>query len=137
MISLDLAKKLKEAGMKWEEPKEGDWFTFRVWNPCVVHLDWMPFGLDDEVVTTFPSVVRQHCDECIWLPRLDQLLADIELEGRGYRMEHLPAGRFYKCIIVRGGDELDFKRKSFRARTPEDAAGQALLWILQQKGDRK
>ena len=120
MLSVETARKLKEAGLK-VEVKIGDSF----------------YNLDQQLIETFYSdIVMQAlyfltddaCDRIIWLPRLDQLLAEIE--------KHC----FWALIF----DECDrppyclqlssFIDEYFIADSPEQAAAQALLWILEQKG---
>jgi hypothetical protein len=60
----------------------------------------------------------------LWLPRLDQLLA--EIEGQGWKWGLLFEGQ----IDVTSGNQ----HKSFYAAdSPEEAAAQALLWIYEQR----
>ena len=94
MISLELAQKLRDAGLKWE-PALGQ---------------------------SYKDVVEGG----IWLPRLDQLQAEIEQRGWDWSMSKGLHG--YGCIVIKDYD-LSF---SDIADTPEEAVGLALLWILQE-----
>lgn len=92
MLSLELAEKLSKAGLAWEQ-KFGD----IIW-------DWHE---EDYVVIDQGKCIDPWY--AVWLPRLDQLLAEIEKRGYGYF----------------DGDSL------------EEAARQALLWILEGGKDEK
>lgn len=111
MISLSLAKKLKNAGLQGKR-EVGDIYWIEDW------LGWM-------VV----SSGNQLTDEDVWMPHLHQLLDEIEKHGyewslhsstSTYDIELYKSGNVFSCII-----KSDDK--------PEDAAGQALLWILEQE----
>jgi hypothetical protein len=146
MISLETAKKLKDAGLQWE-PKEGD---------CWCNGMWMAINYYLELVTGHLLVKKQ----AIWLPSLDQLLA--EIEGRGFDVDlmHFATNRentgqinvpSWSCEINRfiglfmqadGSDsevnvhgvwEEQRLNESFDADTPTEAAAQALLWIYEQR----
>lgn len=123
-ITLELARKLKEAGLRWE-PKRGDW--------CYLE----DAGLTEPLlVTSYKSKgwVNDE-DDIVWLPRLSQLLA--EIEKRGYRWDIGNLGGFGDneekvCIGLFGWDTRQYVKGQFYADTPEDAAGKALLWILER-----
>ena len=118
MISLEMARKLKDAGLEWE-PKINDFFKG-------------PYGIDVVFVleVNIDSVLSVNGKEFadtvyIWLPRLDQLLAEIEKCAYEWCLEQ--ARDKYRL-------SLWFDQAcvyEFRASTPEDAAAQALLWILE------
>jgi len=72
----------------------------------------------------------------IWLPRLDQLLA--EIERRGFRWDIGNLGCFGDhdvCIGLFDWEDRTYIKGQFYADTPEDAAAQALLWLLEQERD--
>jgi len=117
MISLELAKKLKNAGLRWE-PKNGDFFTTPGTN------------LIQCAITPIRNI-EYATSKVVWLPRLDQLLAEIEKRGYVYDLHFsvLSGIRCYWCVLKQ--DDCCWYAKS--ADTPEDAAGQALLWILEQE----
>lgn len=124
MLFLSTAQKLKSAGLVWE-PKEGDWYslivcgTEEIKGPNLVNT--IPFG-------TFCNVV------VVWLPSLSQLLA--EIEARGYRCD-LFCCSGVKVVEVYKGIPIDGVYDEFEvceANTAEEAAGQAVLWILEQEG---
>lgn len=113
MLSLELAKKLKEAGL-CQTLKYGDLFYHgRENDKCI-------FG-----VTVFDDSIFPP-RRTIRAPRLDQLLA--EIERRGYELQlHIP------CPSLALFSSNGFLLETFAAETPEDAAGQALLWILERE----
>lgn len=126
MISLETAKKLKEAGLKWE-PKDGD----AVYFDTVVHfltgeIRYILFGDYPTGANLYPMV---H-DLVVYAPRLDQLLAEIEARGQvcdigraGYNI------KYYYCAL----SYPDCQQIEFTAPSPGEAAAAALLWILKQE----
>jgi hypothetical protein len=131
MIKLETARKLKEAGLSWE-PKVGDLFYWESNND-----GWKidAFTIDD--IEDNLEEVKDCLENEEWLPcpRLDQLLG--EIEARGYWWElyknpmQFPTGS-YDIQISQG---IDFKYHTPLATdSPEEAAAQALLWILEQEG---
>jgi len=120
MITLELAKKLKAAGLDWE-PKGHDC--------CALNdMEWL-FGSLPEDFRRF-----SNWDKLIWLPSLSQLLAEIEARGYSWDCKCLPlrpeCDPEYRCEI--GG--FGTFRTPIWGDTPEEAAGLALLWILEQGG---
>lgn len=130
MISLDLAKQLKEAGLKWK-PNPKDDFAYKNGKVC-----WL--------YEYYPAVC-DYPDHFIWLPRLDQLLAEIKCKGYTWCITDEEVGGDFRVSLSkivwngRGGTKLVDVDDIFYADTPEDAAGQALLWIYQKgaKEDEK
>lgn len=122
MISLELAKKLKAAGLKWE-PKQGD---------CYWDVDYKKVrhtGRPGKLLW-----VSWH----IWLPSLSQLLA--EIEARDYQWNLCKntmrfKNGYYDIAIYQGGIPWAY-HTPFAVDTPAEAAGQALLWILEQEGSQ-
>lgn len=113
MISIELSKKLKVAGLKWE-PKKGDWF---------IDLDFPEntnLNREDN-----PCLSREYF---AWLPSLSDLLAEIERRGYGWLMEN----KFGYAFMVIGKGLADSNR-FIRNKSPDDGAGQALLWIMEQE----
>jgi hypothetical protein len=130
MISLELAQKLKAAGLKWE-PKKHD-FCGQKGFPCRIYSELSEIE------------IKFYMDEFYWLPSLSQLLAEIEARGyteislatinqckKGWVFELLKQGLLPSKII---GSYYYPQFPTFKANTPEEAAGQALLWILEQEG---
>lgn len=131
MLRLETAKALKEAGLKWE-PEIGD--NFKAYNGIIQ----MAIKRNADVVETnfgrFPKETMRA--DSIWLPRLDQLLADIEV--RGWTWVLYAPNDEGKCGIDIGKETLCRSNLLAMGDSPEEAAAQALLWILrQEKGDRK
>lgn len=139
-VSLELAKKLKEAGLQWE-PKEGDVFSDQYDNVDRVFAvtakdncgDFILFSNED-----WKGIGKGiHCKylkRYFWLPTLADLLE--WLEGRGYSYQlydNYPCSE--KIIRLYGrepGDLVCLVRLS--AATNEDAAAKAVLWVLEQEG---
>ena len=111
MISLELAKKLKEAGLEWK-PKKGDFYGV--------------FGTNSiELITIDRNDIVPR--NIIWLPSLDQLLAEIEKRGYGWKLEKFHAYNLRRMEIYKVNDLLG----CFGGNSPEEAAASALLWILE------
>ncbi|HBC94365.1 MAG TPA: hypothetical protein DCZ10_16065 [Pelotomaculum sp.] len=115
LISIEKAKALKDAGLRWVA-KGGD---------CYFYANGEFTG--DFIIKSDPGepVVRQM-DCQIWLPRLDQLLT--EIEKRRYRgmwsAGKCHDGKYFVCL---------YPVKLFHGDTPEDVVADALLWILRQE----
>jgi hypothetical protein len=134
MISLELAKRLKDAGLWWEWPSSGDFIYNHMANR---------YGCVDEWIYTKKEVKKYWEDGRVdFAPRLDQLLG--EIEKRGYEYEQgvsyvtggpMMPGRYkhgYWCEIWFTKD-LGINHR-ITADTPEEAVAQALLWILEREG---
>jgi hypothetical protein len=130
VISLDLARRLREAGLRWN-PASGDRFAvvspemsadvFTV-SEMVVDVHEMPdgtvIGFNGTVEWALDSV---NSDEAIWLPRETQLR---ELLGGTFRaLERTAAG--YRLHTVINGTEIVTEDAD-----PEQAYGLALLRLL-------
>lgn len=119
-ISLETARKLKEAGLKWE-PQEGD---------AYITEDTI-FGYE---IYKGEAIDK---DKCAQRPRLDQMLAEIEKLGYEWELGILTLndGRTYMIDVAL--EELikteSEEWKSFVANSPEEATAQVLLWILEQE----
>ena len=109
MISFEIAKKLKAAGLKWE-PKHGDCYAE---TNGLIDLYW-------SMTVKSPEDTRLQ----IWLPRLDQLLSEIENRGYGWDLRAIACDE-YRCDLLNS-------HYMFSAMSPEKAAADALLWILEQ-----
>lgn len=118
MITLDTARKLKDAGLVWRLER-GDMF----------HSE------DADGIYVADGDRMMDLEEDIWLPRLDQILA--EIEGRGHVWDVFPVvidGKVvitYACEVASMATMDSFK--AFGADTPEEATGMGLLWILENK----
>lgn len=107
MLSLETARKLKDVGLKWE-PQKGD----QIFNPY--------YG-EPEISTCPPPKAPNYI---IWIPRLGQLLAEIEKQG--WKWSIVPSRNRYRLILT--------TVKQFVADSPDEAAAAALIWILEQEG---
>ena len=130
MISVDLATRLRRAGLVWH-PSPGDRFAIP------------DRGLDDEVFVLSNMTIEIHelpegtiigfngttewalddleKDEALWLPREDQLRES--LGGAFQRLERVDGG--YRVVAVPNG-----RPEEFVAPTAEEAYGVALLRVL-------
>lgn len=121
MTSLELAKKLKDAGLRWD-PKVGDWWygdcgikvlsqskleKWIEWNKRRKHLVWTHKGM-------------------IWIPSLSQLLDEIKKYGYWWYVES-------DNKIIIGLEKDKTMTMVFLADTPENVAAKALLWILERE----
>jgi len=117
MVSLELAKKLKDAGLTWSVTLYD--FCYYQERLCAIL-----FAFIDKVIIS-PGF-RVNTSECVFAPRLDQLLA--EIERRNYELQlHMPCPGL--ALFDADGDLLE----TFAAETPEDAAAQALLYLLERE----
>lgn len=123
MINHKLSRELQDAGLKWE-PTKGDWFYWE--NRGKWNLDVLPArDIDTEFLDNIDVYGHVYC------PRLDQLLQ--EIEARGYEwtvVSPYKRNPVYGIAVYYHGCVADGLRKAFEAATPEEAAAQALLWIL-------
>lgn len=124
MLSLETAKKLKETGLEWE-PKECD-FYYRTWNPgCSSEYTCREILTEDELESGL-------CKGDTFAPRLDQLLAEIEkvFDWNIGSREFWPDKPKYCMGLF--GDDGQYIKGQFYGHTPEEAAAEALLWILKE-----
>ena len=122
MISLEIAKELKEAGLKWE-PQIGDMFYWHNGK------DWEIDALTSEDVNDNLDEIRDYIDEGfrIFAPSLEQLLVEIEKRGYGWKLEKFHAYNLRRMEIYKVNDLLG----CFGGNSPEEAAASALLWIYE------
>lgn len=134
MLSLETAKKLKEAGLRFSL-KHGDQLYDESGKVQEIHhistcrkFVWMENGLS----------IRE-LDKTVYIPRLDQLLA--EIEKRGYRWDIGNLGYFRDddddddddvCIGLFDKETREYVAQ-FLGAIPEEVAAQALSWILEQE----
>ena len=125
MISLEKAKELKEAGLLWE-PCFGEWVHVDGENKMIVHVCEGEFGdyKDIRCLSPFTGIAKGLRDlECVWLPSLSQLLTEIEKRGCSYQIDGKNSP----------SDNDGMSIKLFKAESPEDAAADALIWLLGQE----
>ena len=119
MISLGLAKELQAAGLK---PRH---------NECEMY--WI--AEVGEVMHVSGGYAPDWED--VWLPSLSRLLA--EVEGQGWWPDidaNSNNKKIYVCILQKWDDAgmyPVYRKCDFLGETREEAAGRALLWILQRK----
>ncbi len=146
MISLEKARALREAGLKWE-PKPLDRFYYA--GHSAPYYVWYYNTGDSKVIFKVPTTINGKWDglnedykgerdinDCIFAPRLDQLLGEIERRGRRVNSEQQKDGYFtsiFKQLEQNGSYFFEHATDIFPNR--EDAAADALLWIMGQEGD--
>lgn len=115
-ISLDTARKLKDAGLKWEPETCDTYYWPRKFNNPVqvMHRD---FDLLQK---------EQDTKGIVWAPRLSQLLAEIERRECWYSLARESGGDNYSLLLWKAHCGIEI----FYATTADEAAAQALLWIL-------
>ena len=127
MLSLELVKRLKELGLEWE-PQRGDWYYN---HHGYVSGTTTTLDLLNEVTVLIQSIARDYANRTVcFVPRLDQLLAEIEGRGYGWKLEKFHAYNLRRMQIYKINDLLG----CFEADSPEEAAAKALIWILEQEG---
>ena len=112
MISLELAKKLKEAGLEWE-PQEGDAYH--------------DSASDTIYYSQYPPLESANYIRFTWLARLDQLLAEIRELGYKWFVETDTERYFIRVVEIK-------KPNNFHvifSDSPANAAAEALLWIYE------
>jgi len=137
MLSLETAKRLKDAGLKWE-PQYGDIMTsmYDGFKDNSYVLDEY-LVIDKEFIEDYPALKPDELKEfrkwAIFLPRLDQLLD--EIEGRGYvwKLRSRADGKYFVALFGKNDENYLVQRYWAEADSPEEAAAAALIWILEQE----
>ena len=139
MIAIDLAQRLKRAGLEWW-PVERDFFAIpdhqlegQVF--VVGQLPALVQMFSGQPTITFHGSIEWAMDyilltEAVWLPSETQLreqLARAIGDAAPLRLERRPGG--YRCQIAYAGHALEFD-----APGAEDAYAQALLAVLEARG---
>ena len=122
MIGLEKARALKEAGLVWE-PKKHDLST-------LLDAPWLDGPVSLRSVTAESAKEWANDERIVFMPRLGQLLAGFKARGCGYSLDYVP-GKGERISIWQDEDCEDVKH--FAADTPEDAAADALLYLLGQE----
>ena len=122
MISLEMAKKLKEAGLGWE-PQKGD---------LVYHSEAEEsFNITAGDMEDFVQATRIDKEYAysiaIFLPRLDQLLAKIEELGYKWFTETDTERYFIRIVEIKKPNNCH----GIFSDSPANAAAEALLWIYE------
>lgn len=121
-VSLELAKKLKEAGLQ-HQITYGDWY-----------LAWLP---TEEIYLQKPVLYDYTAcgpyEEDIWLPTLADLLEWLEGQGWRYKLSLHYNNKY--CIQLCASNILSYWMwgDGFYADICEDAAAKAVLWVLEQE----
>ena len=152
MISLELAGNLQKAGLVWE-PKLLDFYIINESgisgvNPgavCVIKTQNDIRDLKELHHMWYPRAIKT-----VWLPRLSQILAEIEARGYAWALravidESEPGNPMlvgYWACVWRAGEQqhlsearfcVDNKYGLLERSGREEAAAKALLWILEDK----
>jgi hypothetical protein len=125
MINIDLAKKLRDLGLEWQ-PKWGDYFQM-----IVLEKSLTTCLIDEFSVNSIRKETSKFRNEKrLWLPRLDQLLE--ELEKRGY-LPKLEKG--VDGILIGNGIyyEVSIFGKNRIGKSWEEAAAKVLVMVLEEE----
>lgn len=110
MISLDKAKQLKELGLKWS-PKNGDEYWYN----------------NEPLVFCYECTSIDVTENSIWLPRLDQLIIELESNIRDLWSICQIEKDKYLFIILDEEDGIKFLSDSL-----ENSVADALIYILEE-----
>ena len=123
MISLEKARALKEAGLVWE-PKQGDWYYCLEFDqPELQAIDAAyAFGFEPD-------------DDDVFAPRLDQELGEIQSRFKINQWWEMADDWFsiYELRNIDGAEGSVLIKSIHDSDTPEDAAADALLWLIGQQ----
>jgi hypothetical protein len=130
-VSLEMAKKLKEAGLQ-HQIVYGDWY-----------LAWLP---TEETYLQKPVLYDYTAygpyEEDIWLPTLSDLLEWLEERGYYWSMHRIVWGdgtnKYLTTVYemdVQTGHLEEVQR--FVSNTPEDTVAKAVLLLLEQERESK
>lgn len=119
MISLELAKQSKDAGLKWE-PKFGDIYYDTEEN-------------DKAVITRVGNGIV--FGNPIWLPSLSDILTEMEKRGYIVDLEHIVASSTHYVCQLWEQLKSSAWNPTFNSvgNTREEATGKALLWVLEKE----
>jgi hypothetical protein len=163
IISLELAKQLKEAGIEWE-PKVGDMINYDVKLVWDKELEYDIYDIDGNVTHDISDIDENIFLSCeaifnyiqyknnkldkslfketisffesmIWLPNLDQLIKEIKKQRYFYTIIDEPDDKPYCEVWKSTKCNLDIVYYCETDDILEEAVGQTLLWILKNKGD--
>lgn len=135
MISLETARKLKEAGLRWE-PQMGDCFYDISWTYSRKIKHVRVYEPEYKLIYSweyFEDFLRGRrsfrldkisLNDAVFAPRLDQLVA--KAKELGYWMVINTSGH---VIVGKGG--IDGPQARFDNEQIDEATAQALLWILE------
>jgi len=135
MISLETAKRLKEAGLEWKV-QLGDSLYFHV------HIggEWAEGFIETRDIEYWEET-QENIEDGNWIfaPSLDQLLKDIEKAGYLWTMG-TPAsletmkheGDYMIGVIIPCGEEEIPEDQVFISNSRDEAAAEARIWILEQ-----
>ena len=124
MISLELSKKLKEAGLEWE-PKLGDHYII----PAVFEVG-LHEVMDTKQIMSYhknPKEWEESIRGFVFAPRLEQLLAKIRELGYKWFVETDTERYFIRVVEIKKPNNSHV----IFSDSPANAAASALLWIYE------
>jgi len=123
MISLEKARALKEAGLKWD-PCRGDWYFY------ISRRQFVKYTSEADVIKSDPE-----SDNYTFCPRLDQLLGEIQSRFKINQWWEMADDWFsiYELRNIDGAEGSVLIKSIHDSDTPEDAAADALLWLIGQQ----
>ena len=133
-VDLDIARQLKEAGLKWE-PKRGDKVLFNEGETTTGFLAYIyGTGVFDIVYSHLNSHNLGSKDLVTWLPTLPDMLAILEQQGYIVDVDQQFPGDVYTCklwiISTNAGPEDVF---TGFGESRETAVATAILWDIENK----
>lgn len=126
MLSIELSRKLKDAGIVWE-PAFGDLFYWQDYD------HWEKDVLAEQDTKEATSGIAECTADWIFAPRLDQLLAKIEAQGWFVVLSYAfgAEGNVTHRVDVYKY-KPSYKTARLENKESEEAAAQALLWIYER-----
>lgn len=137
MIALDLAEKLRAAGLGWT-PALHDFFALpgTAFAERVFVITDLPANvalIQGQAAFTFEGAAEWamdyvFADEALWMPTESQLRQAVEARAPNIPLRLLVTATGYECVLTIRVDAI----LSFRATAAEDAYAQALIFLLQR-----
>ena len=126
MISLELAKQLKDAGLEWDY--EYGFPRDYVYYKGKIHEVEGPGTNDTFRLAPWQNYVKR--EYLIFAPTLSQILSEIEKRGYCWGLS-----AYYSCSDTKKYlyfCKISGENKFFTADTPEEVAAAALLWVMKE-----
>ena len=135
MLSLELAEKLKSLGLAWE-PKNNDAIFLK--HDFYGDMFSTVVSSKNNTIYHTSNFIGYHWDDIdiiTWLPLLDQLLVEIQkhVDELSLDLENKKRNEWVCTIGIY--TEYGTSVNEYLANSPEDAAAQALLWLIEQERD--
>jgi hypothetical protein len=122
VLTVESAKALRKAGLQWE-PKADDHYYWieaegRPVLDCISNAEMF--------CHSYQITQAARTEKFIFAPVLEQLLAELKKHSEFVKITWLVMDKKWDCVID--------ARQQFLADSPEEAAAEALLWVLKKAG---